>query len=197
MLSERECQQFRPLGQRLLVKRLPLPDQSQGDIYVLGRDYPTLGRVVRTGNAYVRGITDEIRVHDEVQWSIKPDFDQRCVIGPDWLCLETDDINVRIDERGIARATGNRVLLSPLSSDGLLSLKGRIVSNEFQLTRWALGRVVSLGKNSKVCYSDRIFKSDCVVIYNPSLRSELYLNNKQYFVVRDEDCIATVEDCGT
>lgn len=185
MLSERECMQFRPLGSRLLVKRLALPDQSQGDIYVLGRDYPTLGRVVRKGSQ----ATEEIGANDEVQWTIKPDFDQRCVIGPDWLCLETDDINVRIDDRGIARAVGNRVLLAPSESTGLLNGISPIHTTEFQSTRWALGRVVSLGwqASTDVSHYD-------TVIYNPSMRSEIRMNNEQYFVVRDEDCIATIEE---
>ena len=132
---------------------------------------------------------DEVHVGDEVQWAIRPDFDQRCVIGPDWLCLEADDINVRFDDWGIARAVGNRVLLSPLSSDKLLTRISPIIHNDFVLTKWALGNAQSVGAKAKTSID---LHTD--IIYNPSFRSELKLNNYQYFVVRDEDCIATVED---
>lgn len=40
---------FRPLGSRILVKRLPLPDITEGGLYLLGREFPTLGRVIAIG----------------------------------------------------------------------------------------------------------------------------------------------------
>jgi co-chaperonin GroES (HSP10) len=186
MLTDEQCTSFRPLGQRLLVKRYGLQNQSQGGIHVIGRDFPTLGRVVRMSSRQFGG--NEIDVGSEVQWSIKPDFDQRCVIGPDWLCLDLDDINVCIDDRGIARAVGNRILLKPTKELPGWGTPSMLVVGEFYLTRWAIGRIQSLGGevDSDTGYGD--------VIYNPSMRSELILNNQQYFVVRDEDCIATVED---
>ena len=188
MLTDKQCQGFRPLGSRLLVQRYSLQEQSIGGVIVLGRDFPTMGRIYDIGKS---PFTEEFKLWDEVQWSIKPDFDQRCVIGPDWLCLEADDINVRIDNRGVARAVGNRVLLSPQEPIGLLAHVSPIISNEFHLTRWALGRVESRGFKA----IDSLGHLDSLsVIYNPSFRSELRLNGQQYFVVRDEDCIATVED---
>jgi co-chaperonin GroES (HSP10) len=41
---------FRPLGARVLVKREPLPEQTRSGLYLLGRDYPTIGRIVSVGN---------------------------------------------------------------------------------------------------------------------------------------------------
>ncbi len=191
MLSDEQCAGFRPLGDRLLVKRSGLQDQSKGGIHVLGRDFPTLGRVVRVSSKQFEG-DNEISEGDEVQWAIKPDFDQRCVIGPDWLCLEVGDINMRIDQHGVAKAIGNRVLVSPLPSDGLLTRETTILLKAEYKTRWALGRIVSAGKTT--IFTDEGAYVDAQIIYNPSFRSELRLNNQQYFVVRDEDCIATVED---
>jgi co-chaperonin GroES (HSP10) len=40
---------FRPLGDRILVKRLPLPEQTQSGLFMLGREYPTFGVVITIG----------------------------------------------------------------------------------------------------------------------------------------------------
>ena len=40
---------LRPLGARVVVERLPLPDQTRGGLYLLGREYPTMGRVLAIG----------------------------------------------------------------------------------------------------------------------------------------------------
>jgi co-chaperonin GroES (HSP10) len=37
---------LRPLGARVVVERLPLPDQTRGGLWLLGREYPTIGRVL-------------------------------------------------------------------------------------------------------------------------------------------------------
>lgn len=37
-------------GDRILVRRMPLPEQSIGDVYILGRDYPTMGTVLQVGS---------------------------------------------------------------------------------------------------------------------------------------------------
>lgn len=195
MLTNEQCRAFRPIGSRLLVQRYPLSEQSRGGVIVLGRDFPTLGRVIRVGNSPTmgqsNGVNNEITIGDEVQWAIRPDFDQRCVIGPDWLCLDADDINVRIDQRGVARAVGNRVLLTQQDAQypTLLEHVSPIITTQFTLTRWALGNVQSAGLIAR-----KLIDLHSDVIYNPSFRSELTLNHRQYFVVRDEDCIATVEN---
>ena len=40
---------LQPLGARILVKRLPPPEQTRGGIYLLGRESPTIGRIVAIG----------------------------------------------------------------------------------------------------------------------------------------------------
>ena len=95
---------LRPLGNRILVKRLSLPDVRESGLYIIGRDYPTMGRVLAVGNgtrtkikyclcglsvkkhahgprdvfpafiSYRRPVTD-IAKGDFVQWSIDSNFD--------------------------------------------------------------------------------------------------------------------------
>jgi co-chaperonin GroES (HSP10) len=50
---------LQPLGARILVKRLPPPEQTRGGIYLLGREYPTLGRIEAIGDG--RKATDQRR----------------------------------------------------------------------------------------------------------------------------------------
>jgi hypothetical protein len=45
---------FKPLGARVLVRREPLPEQTRSGLYLLGRDYPTIGRVVAVGTGWRR-----------------------------------------------------------------------------------------------------------------------------------------------
>lgn len=40
---------IRIIGNRLLVKRLPVPEKTEGGLYMLGREYPLLGRVIAMG----------------------------------------------------------------------------------------------------------------------------------------------------
>ncbi len=95
---------LKPLGNRILVKRLSLPDVRESGLYIIGRDYPTMGKVIAVGNgtrtkiehcicglpvkkhshglrgmfpslvSYRRRITD-IAPNDLVQWSIDSNFD--------------------------------------------------------------------------------------------------------------------------
>jgi hypothetical protein len=43
---------FQPLGPRVLVKRLPLPPKTESGLFLLGRDYPTVGKVLAVGNGW-------------------------------------------------------------------------------------------------------------------------------------------------
>lgn len=40
---------IRPIGNRVLLKRLPVPETTQSGLYILGREYPLLGRVISIG----------------------------------------------------------------------------------------------------------------------------------------------------
>ena len=40
---------IKPLKNRLVVKRLPVADQTEGGLFILGREYPTIGTVLAIG----------------------------------------------------------------------------------------------------------------------------------------------------
>src|SRR5579864_349389 len=166
---------FRPLGNRLLVKRYTLPEQSKGGIYVLGRDYPTLGTVIAIGKGdKVQAEFDNLHFFygtNEVQWSIRPNFD---TIGPDLLCLDFDDINLIIDSSGKAHAVGDRILIQPFSRhhDDFI-----IVKPEY-LNRHQIGRVRSAGVEAK-----RYVSIDDQVLYDPSMVSEITLSDIDYHII--------------
>jgi co-chaperonin GroES (HSP10) len=112
---------IRPFGNRVLVKRLALPERSENGIYVLGRDYPTMGRVLKVGNGpktkhaqglmmiehntrfgprevlvtnYRREI--DIPLGSMVSWRVGPNFDQYD-LGNDYLLLPYNELNFVIE----------------------------------------------------------------------------------------------------
>lgn len=40
---------IRPVGNRLLLRRLPVPETTQSGLFILGREYPLLGEVLAIG----------------------------------------------------------------------------------------------------------------------------------------------------
>lgn len=40
---------IRPIGNRLLLKRLPVPEKTQSGLFMLGREYPLMGEVLAIG----------------------------------------------------------------------------------------------------------------------------------------------------
>lgn len=40
---------IRPIGNRVLVKRLPVPETTQSGLFILGREYPLMGKVLAIG----------------------------------------------------------------------------------------------------------------------------------------------------
>ena len=45
---------IKPLKNRLVVRRLPVADQTEGGLFILGREYPTLGTVLAIGRGSYR-----------------------------------------------------------------------------------------------------------------------------------------------
>lgn len=41
---------IKPLGNRVLLKRLPVPEKTQSGLFILGREYPLLGEVLAIGS---------------------------------------------------------------------------------------------------------------------------------------------------
>lgn len=111
---------LRPLGNRVLVKRLPLPEVRESGLFVIGRDYPTMGLVLAIGNGTRvrkfhfhelngpqsrlwlypgdrRPVDYLIRVGDKVQWSIDTNFDLKQIgrtsQGEDLFLFDYNDLN--------------------------------------------------------------------------------------------------------
>jgi co-chaperonin GroES (HSP10) len=104
---------FRPLGNRVLVKRMALPEQTRGGLYMLGREYPTFGTVIaigsgrRTRNGHRAGISevidrsgDSLRVGDIVHFH-KEAVRRELVfheLGEDYVLLDGEYCLLRIRE---------------------------------------------------------------------------------------------------
>ena len=95
---------IRPLGNRLLIRRLSLPEESKGGLFILGREYPTIGVVLAVGNGPRQGRfglgermpIDDIEVGDEVtfdKWA-----SEAKQFGPenDLIILDYDSCFLRI-----------------------------------------------------------------------------------------------------
>lgn len=54
---------IKPIGNRLLLKRLPVPETTQSGLFILGREYPLLGKVLAIGTGklakYGRNLLEE------------------------------------------------------------------------------------------------------------------------------------------
>lgn len=93
---------LRPLGNRVLVKRFPLTELTEGGIVLRGRDYPTLGKVIAVGNGVRHAKTGlrrtpDVEVGDVVQWTWQPNFDLK-QIGPDLFLFDYSDLNLCYSE---------------------------------------------------------------------------------------------------
>lgn len=103
---------LRPYGNRVLVKRLPLPDTVESGLYLLGRDYPTMGTILAIGEGQrcrwlmaqtIMRKGEEIRlichrrpmdlhIGSIVQWRVGPNFDLYD-LGNDLLLLPYSELN--------------------------------------------------------------------------------------------------------
>lgn len=112
---------FRPRGSYVLVRREPLPEQSLSGLYILGRDYPTIGTVLAVGpgpwrkeHYYIRAKETkygaahaerkvrwfreplDLSPGDWVQWSPGFSYDLAQIgLHPDVLLLHYDQLNLR------------------------------------------------------------------------------------------------------
>lgn len=55
---------IRPMGNRILLKRLPVPEKTESGLFILGREYPLLGEVMAIGTGklarYGRALMPEL-----------------------------------------------------------------------------------------------------------------------------------------
>ena len=94
---------IKPLGNRLLVKRLPLPDQTTSGLFLLGREYPTIGEVLAVGNGRatrkgrIKADANTISVGDKVQFS-REAIRRNQEIDKDLIILEADQCQLLIKD---------------------------------------------------------------------------------------------------
>ena len=171
------------MGRRVLVRRLPLAEASEGGIVVLGRDYPTVGRVIAANH------TGFDMAHSPlVQWTIDKDYDLK-LIGPDLLLLDFDQINLMIGIGGQASAIGDRVIVEPRGEFGNGTDERIILLKPHLRTRWAHGLVTSIGY-----LVHRGVNVDDIVLFEPKAITEIRLNQRRYWIIRDRDIVATIEE---
>ena len=86
---------IRPIGKRVLVLRNPTPDQTQGGLLLVGKELPTLGKVLAIAPRAALALPN-LLVGDEVtfdKWSAElRTFGE----GADLLILNHDDLFVSI-----------------------------------------------------------------------------------------------------
>lgn len=174
---------LKPIGQRVLVRRYALPDQTPGGIYLLGRDYPTMGHIVATGGEFPLSEAAGI----EVQWTVGANFDLKPQIG-DLLLLDYSDINFVIMPDGKAHAFGDRLIVEKLRDWERRKTSIEVIRQSI-VARYAVGRVLSKGKKlSNLCsVGDKI-------IFDPYLATQAELTGRHVYVIRDSDAIAQLED---
>lgn len=152
---------------------------------MLGRDYPTMGKVMRMPTLLPDA---PFFAGYEVQWEIKADFESR-ILDHDLLLLNYDDINLVINHDGVARAVGDRVVLAPSNPIGLLRQPSALtLRSRDEALPMAMGQVALFGNDvHDIAIDDQI-------IYSAAFASHIRLARRDYFVVRSEYCIAKVED---
>ena len=85
------------MGLRVVVKRLAVPEVSRGGLFVLGREFPALGRVLRLGTGLrERSFMADLAIGDLVYFDrSKPEL--RGVPGePEHFVLDFVDLYARI-----------------------------------------------------------------------------------------------------
>lgn len=162
---------LRPIGNRILVRRLPTPERSASGLYLLGRDEPTLGN----WNGVI------------VQWSEpNTNYDLRR-ISDDYLVLPRDWLNFVIIV-GKAHPVNDRLFVEPLA--GRFEHETNIiVLRDAIITRYARARVRAVGP--KV---DSDIHIGSVVLFSLAHINEVRFDNRVYFTLRSDQCIATIEE---
>lgn len=89
---------LRPLGKRIVLERLPLPERTEGGLWLLGREYPALGRVLCLSLRAYGAFRGDLLVGDLVYFDrTKPEL--RAVPGePEHFVIDVADLYARIRE---------------------------------------------------------------------------------------------------
>jgi chaperonin GroES len=198
-----------PLGARILVRRLETPDRTPGGLYLLGREYPTIGQVEEIGKGS-RAKKGWHRIH-------LPEIYHGSLDLGDFVLFHRDAIRqdqtieflgrglVILDKgqclgsyRGIKMKTfrplGDRVLIKPVNPE----LKsGSIILPDQSVERPQIAEVIAVGEGH---YDNRGFLHDLDVkvgdkiLYGKFMGSEVKLDGVDHLLILEEDIMAVIHD---
>jgi chaperonin GroES len=199
------------LGARILIRRLPPPEQTRGGIYLLGREFPTIGRIVDIGQGKkLRGRPAHIcppRVHlPEVIWSVlhRDDFimfhrdaiKQEFVLENDHIMLSREHCLASYEGESMKnfRPLGDRVLVR--RTDEVKQI-GSIHVPDQAVERPQRGIVVAVGMG-RFTDNGQYLPCDVAVgdrvIFGKFMGSEIKLDGEEHLLVREDDIMGIEHD---
>jgi chaperonin GroES len=195
-----------PLGARILVHRLPPPEQTRGGLYLLGREYPTIGKILELSHGKKCRKTAQ-RIHlPEVVW---------CIINVgDYIMFHRDAIKQGYDlpdnrvllsrEHCLAsyrgesmkafRPLGDRVLIKRIDETKRV---GSIHLPDQSVERPQYGIVVAVGMGR---FTDNGQYLPCdvsigdKVLFGKFMGSEIKLDGEEHLLVREDDILGIEHD---
>lgn len=83
---------IQPLGARVLIKRLPVPETTQSGLYILGREFPACGEVLAIGTGIRKKSRrlpiPDLEVGDKVTFQWRDAFLDTRQVAPDTFILD-------------------------------------------------------------------------------------------------------------
>lgn len=83
---------IRVLGARVLVKREELQERSEGGLFIIGREFPAIARVIAIGNK----VREQISVGDQVTFT-RYEF-HKWEVAPEYAIIPIDRLELRVRE---------------------------------------------------------------------------------------------------
>jgi chaperonin GroES len=205
---------LQPLGARILVKRLPPPEQTRGGIYLLGREYPTLGRIeaigdgkktfgtgrqlvstFHTGRVHLPEVVwGHLRIDDFINFH-RDAIRQELTLDNDYImlsrehCLASYGANMQN-----FRPLGDRVLIKPLDE---VKQIGSIHVPDQAVERPVYGRVIAVGEG-RFLGNGQYLPCDVQVgdkvLFGKFMGSEIKLDGEEHLLVREDDIMGIEHD---
>ncbi len=198
---------LQPLGARILVRRLPPPEQTKSGLYLLGREYPTIGRVIDIGVGKKTLHQPFVRSHlPEVVWNYIHVGDQ-ILFHRDAIAQENvleDGLVMLSREHCLAYYEGNTMkVLRPLGDRVLLKrideVKqiGSIHLPDQSVERPQRGIVVAVGMG-RIMDNGQYVACDVKigdrVLFGKFMGSEIKLDGEEHLLVREDDIMGIEHD---
>ena len=194
------------LGARILIRRLPPPEQTRGGIYLLGREFPTIGRIVDIG-AGKKSRKGFLRIHlPEIRWDVlhcddfimfhRDAIKQEFVLENDHIILSREHClaSYEGDSMKNFRPLGDRVLVR--RTDEVKQI-GSIHLPDQSVERPQRGIVVAVGMGR---FTDNGQYLPCDVsvgdhvIFGKFMGSEIKLDGEEHLLVREDDIMGIEHD---